>query len=205
MSVIAETRRGKVPLRSLSYGYRSSLTWVMDLAGRMFDLFGPEDPFNQSVVILVDEIDLHLHPKWQKQLIQTLDKAFPKAQFIVTAHSPLIVQAAPDANVALLKWEGDQVVIRNDLDYVRDWRVDQILASELFEEQPVHSKKVQDVLDQRQALISKPERSVDEERQLEQLDSEIGLLPTAAVPVDPRVMDVLKRIMGDQGKESPAA
>ena len=62
---------------------------------------------------LVDEIDLHLHPKWQREIIGFLTQRFPNTQFIATAHSPLVVQAAEDANVVLLKRTGDHVLIEN--------------------------------------------------------------------------------------------
>ena len=75
---------------------------------------------------------MHLHPKWQRDLIGFLTERFPNTQFIVTAHSPLIVQAATDANIALLKREGDHVVIENHPETIRGWRIDQVLTSNLF-------------------------------------------------------------------------
>jgi hypothetical protein len=75
-------------------------------------------------VCLVDEIDLHLHPRWQRDLITRLTALFPNTQFIATAHSPLVVQAAPDANVVVLKRQGDSVIIDNAPRSVRKWRVD---------------------------------------------------------------------------------
>lgn len=66
--------------------------------------------------MLVDEIDLHLHPKWQRTIIRYLTDIFTSTQFIVTAHSPLIVQAVIDANVILLQREEDHVVIHNRKD-----------------------------------------------------------------------------------------
>ena len=83
--------------------------------------------------MLVDEIDLHLHPKWQREVIGFLTERFPNTQFIVTAHSPLIVQAAAGANLAVLKREGDHVVIENHPETIRGWRIDQVLTSDLFD------------------------------------------------------------------------
>ena len=90
------------------------IAWVVDFAGRMIERYPDSpDPLAEPAVVLVDEIDLHLHPKWQRELIGFLTERFPNTQFIVTAHSPLIVQAAAGANIALLKREGDHVVIEN--------------------------------------------------------------------------------------------
>lgn len=193
--VVAKTPYGRIPLRDLSYGYRSSLAWIMDLAGKLIDLAPDDpDPFSQPVVVLIDEIDLHLHPKWQKQLLTTLDTAFPNAQFIVTAHSPLIIQAAPNANVILLKREGDGVVIHNDFDHIREWRVDQILASELFEEQPVHSQKVEEMLRRRMELLGRTKRTKKEEVELAAVSERISKLPTAVLPEDQDAMALIREV-----------
>ncbi len=105
-----------VSLRDLSLGYQTLIAWMVDLAHRLFERYPDcDNPLEQPAIVLVDEIDLHLHPKWQRTVISRLTRIFKQTQFIVTAHSPLIVQSAPkDANIVLLKREGDQVVIHND-------------------------------------------------------------------------------------------
>ena len=96
------TPYGWVPLRQLGYGYRTMIAWIVDFASRMVERYPDSpDPLAEPAVVLVDEIDLHLHPKWQRDLIGFLTERFPNTQFIATAHSPLIVQAAGDANIAL--------------------------------------------------------------------------------------------------------
>ena len=128
-----KTPYGWVPLRQLGYGYRTMIAWMVDFASRMVERY-PEspDPLAEPAVVLVDEIDLHLHPKWQRELIGFLTERFPNTQFIATAHSPLIVQAAREANIALLRREGDHVVIENNPETIHGWRIDQILTSELL-------------------------------------------------------------------------
>ena len=128
------TPYGWVPLRSLGHGYRTLIAWMVDFAGRMMERY-PEspNPLGEPAVVLVDEIDLHLHPSWQRKLIHHLNDLFSNTQFIATAHSPLIVLGAGDANIAVLRREGDHVVIDNDFEAIRGWRVDQILTSDLFD------------------------------------------------------------------------
>ncbi len=118
-----KTPYGWVPLRQLGYGYRTMIAWIVNFASRMVERYpDSSDPLAEPAVVLVDEIDLHLHPKWQRELIGFLTERFPNTQFIVTAHSPLIVQAATDANIAVLKREGDHVVIENQPETIRGWR-----------------------------------------------------------------------------------
>src|SRR5207247_4303505 len=70
-----------------------------DLASRLVERYPDSpDPLAEPAVVLVDEIDLHLHPQWQRKLMGFLSARFPSTQFIATAHSPLVVQAAAGAD-----------------------------------------------------------------------------------------------------------
>ena len=87
--------RGNTTLavRQLSDGERGTLALVLDLTRRLAQA-NPEmaDPAAESeAVVLIDEIDLHLHPKWQRQIVQNLTAAFPRCQFIATTHSPQVI------------------------------------------------------------------------------------------------------------------
>ena len=82
-----------LPVRHLSDGERGLLALVLDLTLRLSQA-NPEleDPAMEAeAVVLIDEIDLHLHPKWQRQIVHKLTAAFPKCQFIATTHSPQII------------------------------------------------------------------------------------------------------------------
>nr|WP_319571746.1 AAA family ATPase [uncultured Draconibacterium sp.] len=79
----------------LSEGYRSIIIFVSDLIYRLSKLSPDNDKITQlKGIVLVDEIDLHLHPKWQRVIIQKLRKLFPNIQFIFTTHSPAMIQGA---------------------------------------------------------------------------------------------------------------
>ena len=84
-----------IPVRQLSDGERGVLALVLDLTRRLAQA-NPNftDPASEAeAVVLIDEIDLHLHPKWQRQIIPNLTEAFPRCQFIATTHSPFVIQA----------------------------------------------------------------------------------------------------------------
>lgn len=78
----------------LSDGYKTLLGLVVDLASRMA-MANPHlpDPLSVEAVVMIDEIDLHLHPAWQAHVIGDLLRTFPNAQFVITTHSPIIVEA----------------------------------------------------------------------------------------------------------------
>jgi predicted ATP-binding protein involved in virulence len=82
-----------VAVRQLSDGERGTLALVLDLTRRLAQA-NPEmsDPAAEAeAVVLIDEIELHLHPKWQRQIVRNLTAAFPRCQFVATTHSPQVV------------------------------------------------------------------------------------------------------------------
>jgi hypothetical protein len=173
-----KTPYGWVPLRQLGYGYQTLITWVADLTSRMAERYPDSaNPLVEPAVVLVDEIDLHLHPKWQRKLMGFLTERFPNTQFIATAHSPLVVQAAADANLAVLRREGDHVIIDNEVDNIRNLRVDQILTSDLFGLETARPPHIEALLLERKALLTKPKQTAADKRRLEELESLIGELP----------------------------
>ena len=89
--------KGKIlPFSFLSDGQRNIVAMVADIAYRMAQL-NPHLLENVTLetpgVVLIDEIDLHLHPKWQRQIVDNLRKAFPKVQFFATTHAPAVIQS----------------------------------------------------------------------------------------------------------------
>ena len=179
--VIFKTRYGDVRLHELSLGYKTLIAWMVDFAKGLLDQYPDSpDPLAEPAVCLVDEIDLHLHPKFQRTIIKFLTETFPNTQFIVTAHSPLIVIAAEerplDANIILLKREGDQTVVVNDPVDVTNWSVDQVLNSDLFGEVSVRPPETEAKMQRRRVLLLTDERTHNENQELEQLEEELGML-----------------------------
>ena len=192
--VQAQTPYGWVPIQSLSLGYRTLLTWMVDLAARLFERYPhSKNPLAEPAVVLVDEIDLHLHPQWQRKLIQFLSDTFPNTQFIATAHSPLVVQAASDANLVLLQREGDHVVINNDVETIEGWRADQILTSDLFGLDSARPPQLDAALRERERLLSKSRLTKTDKKRIEELERQIGSMPTGETPQDIKAMDIIRR------------
>lgn len=189
-----KTPDGWLRLSGLSLGYQTMIAWMVDLAAHLFQRYpNSPNPIAEPAVVLIDEIDLHLHPKWQRTIMSYLSERFTKTQFIVTAHSPLIVQAAENANIVVLKREGDEVHIHQHKDAVRGWRIDQILNSDLFEGIGARSPRVQELLEERRKLLSKSKLTKKDKEKLAKLEAEIGDLPTAETPEDIQAMDIIRQ------------
>lgn len=94
--VVVEMQGGTQPFSNLSDGQRSMLALVGDIAHKAAKLnphFGAKVLEETVGVVLVDELDLHLHPRWQRRIIEDLRRTFPNIQFICTTHSPFLIQS----------------------------------------------------------------------------------------------------------------
>ncbi|MGX8852169.1 AAA family ATPase [Amedibacillus sp. YH-ame10] len=96
----------KIAINQLSDGYKGTISLIADIAYRMAVL-NPwllEDVLKETDgVVLIDEVDLHLHPAWQQRIITDLTTIFPKVQFILTTHAPAVINSIKSDNLILLK------------------------------------------------------------------------------------------------------
>lgn len=100
--IITQANGEKVPFSSLSDGVRNVLSMVMELALRCYLLNpsqGENAPSETPGVVLIDEIDLHLHPEWQLHILNDLTSVFGRIQFIVSTHAPLILSSLQDGEI----------------------------------------------------------------------------------------------------------
>lgn len=98
-------QQGELPVGMLSDGIRNMLTLVADIAFRTAKLnpnLGPYAATSTDGIVLIDEVDMHLHPSWQQTVLSSLQQAFPRIQFIVTTHSPQVLSSIRSDNVRLL-------------------------------------------------------------------------------------------------------
>lgn len=179
----------------LSDGYKSILIFVSDLISRLNENATEGKTIaDLKGIVLVDEIDLHLHPKWQRKVLGYLSNKFPNTQFIATAHSPLIVQAATDANIVLLKRRGTQVFINNDPEIVRNWRIDQVLTSDLFGLSTSRRPDVQKMMDDRKSILSKQIISVKEKITLNKIEQNLGEIPEYETKVEKQAYSAIDKV-----------
>ncbi|MFN3311844.1 MAG: AAA family ATPase [Hyphomonas sp.] len=102
---------GALPVSMLSDGVRAVISLVADLALRCVRLNGylhEAAPKKTPGIVLIDEVDLHLHPAWQQKILTALRDAFPSIQFIVTTHSPQVVSTVPAESIRVIVSEVDR-------------------------------------------------------------------------------------------------
>jgi predicted ATP-binding protein involved in virulence len=111
---IEHPSRGKLPLQFLSDGIQNMVALVADLAYRCVVLnphLGESAAQETTGVVLIDEVDMHLHPRWQQVVIDLIRHAFPRIQFIVTTHSPQVLSTVDSESIRLIRMDGPEASI----------------------------------------------------------------------------------------------
>lgn len=109
MSILMEKNNITISAMDLSQGEKALFSLVSDITRRLI-LLNPNKDFdarNGFGIVTIDEIDLHLHPKWQQDIVLQLTKVFPNIQFILTTHSPQVISTIPNYCVKVLNSDDD--------------------------------------------------------------------------------------------------
>lgn len=162
-------------IEQMSDGYKIVTAMVADIASRMAEANpDKENPLMSNGIVLIDEIDLHLHPKWQRTIIDSLSKTFPNIQFIVSTHSPIILSGAMDAAQVIVL--GEDGIVDADAKEYETYDISQLLLSELFGLKSSRSPQWDNMLSEQKSLFEKNNRTSDEDSRLKELDKELSRL-----------------------------
>jgi len=174
---------GKMPLSSVSDGYRATTAWLADFYGWI--MFYEEQMFiddHISGIVLVDEIEQHLHPSWQRNIVRLLNQQFPKIQFIITTHSPLVAANANkifkddvDSKLFRARYEENKSIVSKVEENLGVLGVDQILSSEAFDLFEINTK-VAEVLREASKLAAKDNKTIEEKQRLDTFKNELKKL-----------------------------
>ncbi len=129
--ILVETRSGVIPFEYLSSGFKSVYVLLLGITKEIEFRSLNVSAENFTGLILIDELDLHLHPTWQKKVAGVLTSVFPQAQIIATTHSPHVIQAAKASEVIALNRLSNGFVSTRELASSRfgfsGWTVDEVL------------------------------------------------------------------------------
>ncbi len=141
--IVVQFETERFPFRSLSDGQRNMAATAADIAMRCSQLNPQLDDRARTAtpgVVLIDEIDLHLHPRWQRGVVQNLLRAFPGLQFVATSHSPFIVQSISAGGVVNLD-KHDSVP-----ETPHDQSIEDVAENIMGVDQPQRSRRYQEMM-----------------------------------------------------------
>ncbi|HEX9929497.1 MAG TPA: AAA family ATPase [Pyrinomonadaceae bacterium] len=168
------------PLGMLGDGYKATLAWIMDFLGWV--LYSDLQMLRTGVqgIVLVDEIEQHLHPSWQRRIFSILNSQFPKVQFVTTTHSPLCVIGTTDFQdeqvslVHLRRNEANTIIVRDDLKPPRGMRADQVLTSYLFGMETTSDDQTKYEIERLSKLLSQKETNSQQKEEINHLRSSLN-------------------------------
>ena len=185
-------------LEQFSDGYKIIIAMVADIASRMAEGNPSADnPLDTPGVVLIDEIDLHLHPKWQKIILRQLRQTFRNVQFIVTTHSPIVVLGALDIT-QIVSLDGHSINCSIQQDY-SSYDVNQLLLSRLFGLDNVLTSSMDDAIKRREVLLMKPSLTTDEEKELQELEEEVSQMPLGKNKLESALYRTINAIASKMG------
>ena len=169
------TPDGSLPLHVLSQGTQSIIQFLARLIFGHAEYYDfPSDLKDRPGVLIIDEIDAHLHPSWQRRIIPTLTKHFPNLQIFCSTHSPLMLAGLEAGQVQLLQRdESNKVTVStNEVDLVA-WSADEVLRNFLGVGDPTDQRTVKK-LKRLRVLQGKQELSTKESEEMESLSDEVS-------------------------------
>jgi uncharacterized protein (TIGR02646 family) len=161
-----------VPIRALSDGYQSVLALAMDivlnLSKTTFDMEAVE------ALVLLDEIEAHLHPRWKIAIVTSLRKLFPRVRFIATTHDPLCVQGIRKGELHVMTRQGsDHRVQVDQFDVPPGLIADEILTGAWFGLNTTRDPETVSIMCEHGALLQETSRTRDQQKRFEYLDQQL--------------------------------
>lgn len=167
----------KLPATWLSHGYQASLAWLADLVGHYLLDLGEDPPEIQPEhmegLVLIDELDLYLHPTWQAGLVRALKQTFPRIQFVATTHSPILLNALRPEEVVILDLDDEGNVRKHHGEHDPRLLTGTELYSQFFGIDRLYPSELGDKLDRYSHLAVDPFRGDDEDQELQRLGQEL--------------------------------
>ena len=160
------------PIERLSEGYRSVVTMTVDIIVELLRYW--PDLETARGIVLIDEIDVHLHPRWKMQILRKLRSALPGVQFLATTHDPLCLRGAYDGEVQVLtRTVAHDIEVMGDLPNVEGLSIEQLLTSDFFGLVTTDNLDVQLEMDRFVALINNKSRTIEDDEYLAELNDSL--------------------------------
>ena len=150
---------GRIRLEGWADGYRMTFNWMLDFYGRvvnadMINLINREG--HVRGIILIDEIEQHLHPSMQAEILPRITEVFPEIQLIATTHSPLVALDAKPDELVVLRREGNEVVREEDVPDYTGYSAEDMLVDERLFDTEIYSPEMREKVGRYRELAPLP-------------------------------------------------
>lgn len=175
-----------IPFAQLSEGEQQLITIIGLLLFTSFD----------NTLFLLDEPDTHLNPNWQRDYLGLFKEftSVKNSHIIISTHSPLLVQAAKESGLILLKLEEGHPVSNSDSHFIKNWRIDQVLTSEYFELVSARPPDLDNYMKTREKILSKPKLEEEDINVLRSFENTFGVLPTGETIDEIKALQLINRL-----------
>jgi len=161
-----------VSLAGLSVGYQTVVAAATDMLEILSRVW--KNPLDAEGIVLIDELDAHLHPTWQMQIVSSLRRALPAVQFITTTHQPLCLRGLTEGEVVVMRRDVNHAIeVITELPSPADFRVDQLLTSPFFGLSSTTDPETERLFDRYYALLALETRTDADDAELMTLTSEL--------------------------------
>jgi hypothetical protein len=197
-----KTDDGEVPIEAISQGTVSLISWIGVLLARFFEVYpDAEDPTKGYALVLIDELDAHMHPEWQQSVVDDLQRIFPNAQFVVTTHSPLVVGGLPANQVIRFQRGEDGRIARTEVSpEMTMGRADQVLTSGLFGLRTTLDTETLGLVEEYKEKLGATHRTKEEEDRFQELRKALQFrIPLSPeTPPERKALELVQAILRHQ-------
>ncbi|WP_373551973.1 AAA family ATPase [Haliscomenobacter sp.] len=191
----------KLEFNQLPDGLKSIISWIADLLMRMDRVKWENDTpvFERNFILFLDEIEVHMHPVWQRKILPVVQKLFPNAQIFISTHSPFVVGSVDGACIhKLVKPNGDSKLAEGYPILSEDEKSYEYWLEEVFGIHEKYGLVAQDKYERRRELIRRQELTPSEQDELKQLDEQFGTLLPEDSSLGQRIVEHLKKLKNEK-------
>jgi len=192
VQLVGPAAGGSVPLSGWADGYRLTVLWLLDLYGRAMRADRIDAEGRIHGIVLVDEVDQHLHPSLQASILPRLSELLPDVQLVATTHSPLVALGAEPSQLVVLRRVNGEIAVEHHVPDYRGYSAEDMLADDRLFDSAVYGPDTEQQLARYEQLVAKgpSRRTRAEERELASLARSMRAQPLPP-GVDDRVAAAL--------------
>ena len=187
-------------LEHMSDGYRITIALVADIAARLAEAnpspeeSGIDNPMHAPGIVMIDEIDLHLHPKLQRDILRRLTNIFPNVQFIVSTHSPNVVMGALDI-IQIIKLKDGKIDSKINEHEYETYDISLLLLSDLFEGVDVRTDEYLRENNEYENLLSKSQLTEQDNKRIDELGKKLKRFSSHEIEMFQEMLNIIKAVV----------